>query len=86
MRGRAALSASNARGGQSAKSVKPLIRQGFALPPSPARGEGRNHHIRNTPKVVSGIGAFSDAEIASPSTSRVWAGSMTPSSHRRAVA
>ena len=43
-------------------------------------------YIRNTPKVVSGIGAFRLALMARPSTSRVWAGSMTPSSHRRAVA
>ena len=46
---------------------------------------GRSH-IRNTPKRGFGIGAFSEAEIASPSTSRVWAGSMIPSSHSRAVA
>ena len=31
-------------------------------------------------------GAFRLALIARPSTSRVWAGSMMPSSHRRAVA
>lgn len=44
------------------------------------------HHIRNTPNVVSGIGAFSEALIARPSTSRVWTGSITPSSQSRAVA
>jgi hypothetical protein len=43
-------------------------------------------YIRNRPNVVSGIGAFRLALMARPSTSRVWAGSMTPSSHRRAVA
>ena len=43
-------------------------------------------YILNTPKSVSGIGAFRLAEIASPSTSRVWTGSITPSSQRRAVA
>lgn len=43
-------------------------------------------YIRKTPKVVSGTGAFRLALMARPSTSRVWAGSMTPSSHRRAVA
>lgn len=43
-------------------------------------------HILNTPNVVGGIGAFNDAEIASPSTSRVCTGSMMPSSHSRAVA
>ncbi len=47
---------------------------------------GPPDYIRNTPNVVSGIGAFRLAEIARPSTSRVWAGSMMPSSHRRAVA
>ena len=45
------------------------------------------HHILNTPKAGrSGIGASSVAAKASPSTSRVWAGSITPSSHSRAVA
>ena len=43
-------------------------------------------YIRNTPKVVGSIGLFSAAEIASPSTRRVSAGSMTPSSHSRALA
>ena len=43
-------------------------------------------HILNTPKRVSGIGALRDAEMDRPRTSRVWAGSMMPSSHRRAVA
>ena len=47
---------------------------------------GFRPHIRKTPKRVSGIGAFSEAEMDRPRTSRVWAGSMTPSSHRRAVA
>ena len=45
------------------------------------------HHILNTPKdAFSGTGALSVAAKASPSTSRVCAGSITPSSHRRAVA
>ena len=43
-------------------------------------------YIRKTPKRVWGIGAFSEAEMPRPRTRRVWAGSMTPSSHRRAVA
>ena len=46
---------------------------------------GRVGYIRKTPNFVSAIGALSDAEMASASTSRVWAGSMTPSSHSRAV-
>src|SRR4029079_3075636 len=45
------------------------------------------HYILKTPTCGrSGIGAFSVAAKASPKTSRVWAGSMIPSSHNRAVA
>ena len=44
------------------------------------------HHIRNTPNFVGSIGAFSAAERDRPSTRRVSAGSMIPSSHSRAVA
>ncbi len=44
-------------------------------------------YIRNTPKHGrSGIGAFNAAEKARPNTSRVWTGSMMPSSHNLAVA
>ena len=43
-------------------------------------------YMRNTPKRVSGIGAFSVADRDRPSTRRVSAGSITPSSHSRAVA
>ena len=43
-------------------------------------------YIRNTPKRVSSIGALSAADSARPSTRRVSAGAMMPSSHRRAVA
>ncbi len=44
-------------------------------------------HIRNTPNCGrSGIGASNVAASASPRTSRVCAGSITPSSHIRAVA
>jgi len=42
--------------------------------------------MRNTPKRVGSIGAFSEAEMPSPSTMRVSAGSITPSSHSRAEA
>ena len=45
----------------------------------------RHRYIRNTPNGVSGIGALSAAERPRPSTMRVSAGSMIPSSHRRAV-
>ena len=43
-------------------------------------------YILNTPNVVGSIGAFRLAEMARPSTRRVSAGSMTPSSHSRALA
>lgn len=46
----------------------------------------QRNHILKTPNFVSGIGAFSDALIASPRTRRVSAGSMMPSSHSLAVA
>ena len=43
-------------------------------------------YMRNTPNRVSSIGAFIVADRHSPSTIRVSAGSITPSSHRRAEA
>jgi hypothetical protein len=47
----------------------------------------RHRHILNTPNCGrSGIGALWQAAKARPRTSRVWAGSMMPSSHSRAVA
>src|SRR5262249_49664603 len=42
-------------------------------------------HMRNTPNVVSGIGAWSAAASPSASTRRVSSGSMIPSSQSRAV-
>src|SRR5437762_981472 len=42
-------------------------------------------HMRKTPNVVSGIGAFSAACNPSARTWRVSSGSMMPSSHMRAV-
>ena len=48
--------------------------------------EHRTHHIRNTPKRVSSIGAFRAAESESASTSRVRAGWIMPSSQSRALA
>jgi len=55
--------------------------------PGKDRGAGYFPHIRNTPNLgVSAMGALRQAASARPRTSRVWAGSMTPSSHRRAVA
>jgi hypothetical protein len=46
----------------------------------------RHDHILNSPNVVGSIGAFAAADNPSPSTRRVSAGSITPSSHSRAVA
>ncbi len=43
-------------------------------------------YIRNTPNFVGSIGALAAAARPSPSTMRVWAGSITPSSHSRAEA
>ena len=43
-------------------------------------------YMRNTPKRVSAMGAFSAADRPRPSTRRVSDGAITPSSHRRAVA
>ena len=43
-------------------------------------------YIRNTPNAVRGIGALSAAEMPSPSTMRVSAGAMMPSSQSRALA
>ena len=49
-------------------------------------GEVRTHHMRNTPKRVSSIGAFNAADRERASTSRLWAGWTMPSSHSRALA
>ena len=48
--------------------------------------EPAEHHIRNTPKRVSSMGALSAAESERASTSRVRAGWTMPSSHSRALA
>ena len=52
----------------------------------PRRHRWLSPHIRKTPNFASGIGAFRLADSASASTRRVSAGSMTPSSHSRALA
>ena len=41
-------------------------------------------HIRKTPNLPRSMGALRAAEMASASTVRVWGGSITPSSQRRA--
>jgi phage shock protein A len=47
--------------------------------------EGLQGHMRNRPKVVGSMGAFNAAARARARMSRVCAGSMTPSSHSRAL-
>ena len=42
-------------------------------------------YMRNTPKRLGSMGAFSAADKARASTSRVCSGSITPSSHKRAL-
>ena len=57
------------------------------LPPVGDQNRPDHGHIRKMPnRAWSGIGAFSVAAKARPSTSRVWTGSMMPSSQSRAVA
>ena len=63
----------------------------FHMVPLPVPGRfwilDHRGYILNTPNDGrSGIGALRQAARARPSTSRVWAGSMMPSSHSRAVA
>src|SRR5690606_25675581 len=60
-----------------------LKRCGGSQPPR--LSGGCSNHILNTPNRVGTIGAFSAADIASPNTSRVCTGSITPSSHNRAL-
>ena len=75
-------------------SVRPIMEVKVIVPffivcwVFPARVEQPEQHIHilNTPKWKSGIGAFSDADRLSPSTSRVLRGSITPSSQIRAEA
>ena len=72
-------------GGAGARERGP--RPAGARPRVPRNGMTRSQdHIRNTPNFVAGIGAFSVVASERPSTRRVSAGSMTPSSHRRALA
>ena len=52
----------------------------------PAVQSAIHRHILNRPNWVGSIGAFAATESPSPSTSLVSAGSITPSSHSRAVA
>jgi hypothetical protein len=58
----------------------------FFVEVTSARARLNHTYIRNTPNRVSSTGALRLAEIASPSTLRVSAGSMTPSSYSRTLA
>ena len=66
-----------------------LFNMNISLLSSPefaGEGLGENTHILNTPKLVAGgIPALSDAAIPSASIARVSSGSITPSSHSRAL-
>ena len=53
---------------------------------SPVRLGAIHRHILNRPKRVGSIGALVAVERPRPTTRRVSAGSITPSSHSRAVA
>ena len=59
---------------------------GLMLPEATLAAAPTPPHIRKTPNRVSGIGACSAASIPIVRTLRVSSGSMTPSSHSRAVA
>src|SRR5207249_8966332 len=56
----------------------------ITMPKGVVRASGPAH-IRNTPKRVSGMGAFSAAEMPRASTVRVSRGAITPSSHNLAL-
>jgi hypothetical protein len=53
---------------------------------TPVKLRAVHRHILNRPNLVGSIGALAAADNPRPSTSRVSAGSITPSSHSRAVA
>src|SRR3954462_6919392 len=59
--------------------------QEVALPPPFDDGAVFRHHMRKTPKRVFSMGALSAADSASASRRRPSAGSITPSSQRRAL-
>ena len=69
-----------------APQPKTLLRVSTRIVSFRRAGTPHLHHIRNTPKRVASIGAFKAADNPRPSTRRVSAGSMMPSSHRRALA
>jgi hypothetical protein len=58
---------------------------GTSVPFVARGGCGHGAHIRKTPKAGSARGAFAAADRDRPSTVRVSSGSITPSSHSRAV-
>src|SRR5215217_4928747 len=76
--------------GDAEQGAQPVFRQHRALPSFTGTAPTAliplsPIYIRKTPKVDSGTGAFSAAEIPSARTRRVSRGSMIPSSQRRAV-
>jgi hypothetical protein len=65
---------------------RPAARAHARNRPSGARKDRRKlSYILNTPNVVFSTGAFRQADSARPTTLRVSAGAMMPSSHIRAV-
>ena len=66
--------------------ARDLLAQLFVFVAEVDAVHGSGTHMRNTPNFASGIGAFRLALMASASTRRVSAGSMTPSSHSLALA
>jgi hypothetical protein len=65
-------------------STRARTRRGSGLVPLP-RLLAAAHYMRNTPNPPRSTGALSAADSDSPSTVRLAAGSMMPSSHSRAV-
>ena len=67
--------------GRRFRDARPLALEGVDVDV----GVAHRFYILKMPNWLSGIGAFSAAEIPSASTRRVSSGSMIPSSQRRAV-
>src|SRR5690242_1839111 len=71
--------------GQTGQVLAQLLERRLRVEQVPDQDPGDHAYILNTPKVVSGIGAFRAAARPRASTRRVSSGSMIPSSQRRAV-
>jgi hypothetical protein len=75
---------------QRIRHLRPIVRAHCGRPALTRRAIASrlgvlSRYIRKMPKRVSSIGAFSAAEIPNERTARVSSGSITPSSHSRAV-